>query len=110
MALTRKFIHYERTYIINELTEEMNMSVTSNIRGLISGLKTTPNPRNFNRTNITKMTVTDRDGTRYYGTRPLSLKSVEIGDKVEFTAEINNNHRVPGWRWFTRPRMAVVIS
>jgi hypothetical protein len=79
---------------------------TYHIVGQLVSLVTKPNPYNFNRTTVTKMTVQDKDGTRYHGTRPVSLRNAEIGDKVKFKAEISRSPNVPRFFFFQRPRMA----
>ena len=84
------------------------MSTTYHITGTLVGLKTVPNKHNFNRTNITKMTVMDKDGSRYHGTRPLSLINAKIGDKITFKAEISRSERVKSWFFVQRPRMVAL--
>ena len=78
------------------------------IVGRVVGLKRKPNPHNFNRTEVTKVTVEDDEGVRYHGTLPLSLVQVEIGDRVKFKAEIARSSKVDRWFFFQRPRMAAV--
>ena len=79
------------------------------IIGTITKLETKANPANFYRTNVTKMTIADKDGSRYCGTRPAGLVDAEVGDKVRLTAEIGGEPRDNGKRYFYDATRGVVV-
>lgn len=83
---------------------------THHIVGKITELKTKPNPLNFNRTSITKMIVTDLDGTRYQGTRPSGVAHAEMGDRIKFTAEIQRSSKQNKLFFFRDARNAQVVA
>ena len=78
------------------------MSENYHIVGEVTELDTKSNPLNFHRTVITKITITDKNGTRYRGTRPIDIVDVRIGDRVKLLAILNNGY-------FTNSRHAIIV-
>ena len=61
---------------------------TYHIVGEVIDTKKIPNPRNFNRTTITKMTVRDKTGDLYFGEVPADMPRYILGGRITFIAEV----------------------
>ena len=63
-----------------------------NIIGKLTDIRKVPNPDNYNRTKITMMEVTDKDGAVFEGVLPLVFLGIARGTDVVLTADVDENN------------------
>lgn len=81
---------------------------TYNIVGEVLRVEKVPNPRNFNRTTTTNVTVEDKSADFYFGEFPAGIPKVVVGTRITFTAEVRKDSVIEKHFYFKNARNAAV--
>lgn len=81
------------------------------VEGEVVGVKSVPNPYDYNGGSTIKIIVKHADGWKVYGTAPSKLLDVPIkGCTVAFDAVVEPSHDDPKFGFFSRPTKAELIK